>query len=364
MKRKILFFTTGMTAGGAERVIATLAGALRLQGHEVAIAMLKGEESEYPLAEGITLRSAELEPGLRNLPRAISFYRQAVAQERPDVVISFSTKSDLIALISRILYKTPGGLIVSDRADPYTRNKKMQIACDLLYGRSDVLVCQGKNVATYYRQKIKRAQIRIIPNPLNEDSVGSVSVNPREPLMLSVGRLSEQKNHQLALSVFATVRKKYPNLKMKIYGAGPLHESLEKFIHENNLGEAATLEGIAQNVLRAHENASIFLFTSSHEGYPNALLEAAATGIPVVTTDFSPGTATEIVTEDVNGYIVPVADEEALVQACERVLAGSLDIEKILSASSQVREAHRIDRILEEWMFAIEDAVRTEKAVH
>lgn len=348
MKQRVVFFTTGMSAGGAERVIATLANALVGRDFDVVIAMAKGTESAYDLSPRVRLRSANLEPGLKNLPRALRFYRHLVRQEVPDVVVSFSTKSDIIALLSRLMFRTPGRLVVSDRADPYSRDRRMQRVCDALYRWSDSLVCQSQSVADYYRPKYRHVEISVIPNPLNEECVGTPAVAPREPTVISVGRLSEQKNHSLAIRAFGVIRERFPELTMKIYGAGPQEVELQELIRTEGLQDVVMLAGVAPNVMRQNERAALFLFTSNFEGYPNALMEAAATGIPTVTTDFSPGTAKEIIDDGTNGYIVPLGDRHAVVAAAIKALSGELKTDAM--AVQRVREAHRTDRILESWL--------------
>lgn len=348
--QKVVFFTTGMTAGGAERVIATLANALIERGFEVVIAMVKGDHSEYELAQGVRLRSANLAPGIQNLPRAIGFFRQLIRQETPDTIISFSTKSDIIALLTRILFRVSGRLIVSDRADPFTRDKWMQLACNTLYRWSDALVCQSHSVANYYSERLKRTEISVIANPIDEESIGVPSTKPRDPTVISVGRLSDQKNHRLAIEAFTEIRKVFPDLQLKIFGTGPLEAALSESIQRAHLEGSIALAGVVPNVIRGHENASLFLFTSNYEGYPNALLEAAATGIPIVTTDFSPGTASEIIDANVNGYIVPIGDRDALVAAAIKALSGALDCEDIVSASRRIREEHLTKHILKAWI--------------
>ncbi|MCH8571900.1 glycosyltransferase [Nesterenkonia sp. AY15] len=350
MTRKVVFFTTGMTAGGAERVVATLANALDSRGFEVVIAMVKGEESAYDLPPGVRLRSANLNPGLRNLPAAIQFYRQLLREESPDVVASFSTKSDIIALIFRLLFRSESQLIVSDRADPYTRNRRLQLACNVLYRWSDGLVCQSESVADYYRKRCKRASIFVIPNPLSEDSVGETTKKCRSRTVIAVGRLSEQKNHRLAISAFKRIRERFPELTMKIYGSGPLENELTEMIRMADLEDNVTLEGVVPNVMRQHSDAALFLFTSNYEGYPNALMEAAAAGIPTVTTDFSPGTAREIIEDGVNGYVVPVGGEDEAVEASIKALSGKLDLAEVIAASQRVRKRHRTELILESWL--------------
>lgn len=350
MTQRIVLFTTGMTAGGAERVIATLANALASRGFDIVIAMVKGDRSAYELASGVKLRSAGLSPGLKNLPRAIWFYRQLVKRESPDLVASFSTKSDLIALLSRILFRLSVGLIVSERNDPYTRDHRMQLACNVLYRWSDALVCQSRSVADYYRERCRGANISVIANPLNEECIGEPTAVGRTPTVISVGRLAEQKNHRLGIGAFKLVREVFPELRLMIFGSGPLESELEEVIRIEQLEGSVTLEGVVPNVIRKNENASLFLFTSNYEGYPNALMEAAATGMPAVTTDFSPGTAGEIIDAGLNGYIVPVGDEGAVAEAMIKALSGELEPEELAAASRRIREAHQTERIVDGWL--------------
>jgi len=356
MTKKIMFFTTGMTAGGAERVIATLANALDARGFDVVIAMIKGQESAYDLAPGVLLRSANLSPGLENVASAIGFYRGLIRVESPDVIASLSTKSDIIALVSKLLFHTRGKLIVSDRADPYTRNRRMQLACNFLYRWADALVCQSRSVADYYHRKCKRARVTVIPNPLNTDSITEPLRGARSPLVISVGRLSQQKNHRLAIGAFAQLRQSFPDLAMKIFGSGPLQQELAELITREGLEGVVTLEGVIPDVVRQNADAALFLFTSTHEGYPNALMEAAASGIPAVTTDFSPGTAREIIDDGINGYIVPSGNQQAVAEAAGKVLSGELQPDAVNEAAAGVRERHRTDRIVDAWLTVFDAA--------
>jgi len=278
------------------------------------------------------------------------FYRRVVRQESPDVVASFSTKSDLIALLGKLLFHLPGQLVVSERADPHTRARHMQAACNALYRWSDAIVCQSQGVAAFYGARLPKANVFVIANPLDENCVAEPMVTERVPTVLAIGRLSEQKNHRLAIRAFRRVRMTHRDLSLKIYGAGPLEEILREFIREEHLEGDVTLEGVHTNVIRKNSRAALFLFTSSHEGYPNALLEAAATGIPVVTTNFSPGTARDLIEEGVNGYIVPVGDEDAVVGAALKALSGDLPPEGLVASARQVRERHHTARIVDAWL--------------
>lgn len=350
MNLKIVFFITGMSAGGAERVVATLANALVARGLSVTVAILKGRESAYELDRRVKLVSANLSPGVKNLAKAISFYCRLITQERPNIVASFSTKSDLIALLSKLLFRTTGKLIVSDRADPNSRNRGMQLACNLFYPTADALVCQSESVGNYYQKKVAHHKIFVIANPLGEESIGNPGPKRRRPLVLSVGRLTKQKNQFLAIAAFSRLKRNFPGLKMKIFGSGPLEDDLLGMIQSADLEDDVSLEGIESNVIRKNQDASLFLFTSDYEGYPNALLEAAATGIPIVTTDFSPGTAHEIVTSGVNGYVVETGNKDAIVEASHKILCGELDVLELSATASHVRQRHGTEAILDAWL--------------
>lgn len=345
-----------MTTGGAERVVSTLANALSALGNDVVIGMLKGDQSEYPLDGEVGLRTARLSPGARSLPKAVRFYATLVRRERPDVVLSFTTKPNLIALIARVIYRVPTSLIVSERADPFSRPRIEQAVYNTIYKWSDGLVCQSEVVGAYYRKKCKNLSVSIIGNPLNTDCIASEVATSRVPIVISVGRLADQKNYPLALEVFGDLLERFPNLQMKIFGSGPKASSLRESIESSGLSDSVSLEGTLPNVFRSYADASLFLFTSDYEGFPNVLLEAVASGIPVVSTDFSPGTAHEIVVDGVSGYIVSVGDRGALVDASEKVLNDSLRHEGLVERSRAIRRLFNLDVVADMWLEAIRES--------
>lgn len=350
MKRKIVFLTSGMTAGGAERVVATLSNALAERGVDVIVAMLKGRQSEYDLGADVRLLSANLAPGLKNFPAAVKFFRKLMKEEAPDVVVSFSTKTDLLALIARSIYRFPVRLVVSDRADPFSRERKLQAACNVLYRRADAIVCQSESVANYYRARQRESLIETIPNPLDQNCIGEPFCGQRAPLVFAVGRLSQQKNHRMAVQVFKELKDSFPQLQLRIFGSGPLEAELKRLIADENLTGIVDLAGTVPNVALTNRDASLFLFTSNYEGFPNALMEAAASGIPSVSTNFSPGTAQEIISHGENGFIVPVGDHSAAVEAATKILSGALDQAKIESSARRVREKHQTAGIVDAWL--------------
>jgi glycosyltransferase involved in cell wall biosynthesis len=104
----------------------------------------------------------------------------------------------------------------------------------------------------------------------------------KNDIIISIGRLSHQKNQSLMLDVFAQVEKRNPRLRLVILGGGDLRGALEEKIKKLKLTEKVFLLGVKQNVYKYLKKSKFFLFTSSFEGLGMVLLEAMSLGIPVV----------------------------------------------------------------------------------
>jgi colanic acid/amylovoran biosynthesis glycosyltransferase len=142
-----------------------------------------------------------------------------------------------------------------------------------------------------------------------------------EPLrILTVGRLVEKKGLEYGLSAVARVRRRYPNLHYNIIGDGPLRPMLQQLIDELDLGLIVTLCGakdgdfVRQQMAESH----LFLLPSAtaadgdQEGIPVSLMEAQASGMPVLSTRHSG--IVELVSDGESGFLVPERDVDALAE--------------------------------------------------
>ncbi|MFC1775233.1 glycosyltransferase [Patescibacteria group bacterium] len=102
--------------------------------------------------------------------------------------------------------------------------------------------------------------------------------------ILMVGRLEAEKNYKLALEAFKSVVQKHPKTGLIIVGDGSEKKTIEKLIEKYNLQENVILAGSRKDVISYYKTADLFLHTSNYEGYGLALVEAAASGCPIVTT--------------------------------------------------------------------------------
>lgn len=361
MKKKVLFVLPHMTGGGAERVTAILANKLVDKNCEVHIHTLITDDSFYYLRPEIKQSSDGVSVNRRNkitllFSESFGFIKSMfsvlhkIKSEKYDIVISFFIETDVIVYLCKIL-----GCnfmeVHSERNDPWQRSKMFKkIRCHI-YKKCDKLVCQSKAVSDYF-DFVEMGKKYIISNPIDKEKIPD-RIAKHSKKIVSVARLFEQKNYPLLIKSFSLVCNEFPGYTLNIYGDGILYDSLLKMINELNLNERVFLHGAKKNVMKLISDAELFIMSSNYEGFPNALLEAMAIGIPVISTDFQTGVARELIGDD-NGIVVPVNDEMAMSSAIRTMLN---DYEKMLEMGYCNRkkcEQFYTDKIIEKWIEALE----------
>lgn len=143
---------------------------------------------------------------------------------------------------------------------------------------ADKVVFQTKRVSSYFPYL---SNATIIFNPI---SVSSVSKNTNLKKIVTVGRLTVQKNQKLLIESFSEVLKKYPNIILEIYGDGEKREELKYIIKTLGVSNNVIFKGNILNVHEAIADAGLFVLSSDYEGLSNALMEAMMMGLPCIST--------------------------------------------------------------------------------
>ncbi|MCI5066385.1 glycosyltransferase, partial [bacterium] len=164
-----------------------------------------------------------------------------------------------------------------------------------------------------------RERIFVIPNAKRPFSSEGEIPQGRKPKILCVGRLVPQKDYLTALRAFSDVAALYPSWMLQIVGSGPEQARLEERVRALQLEARVEFVPFQHDLLPFYLEASVLLSTSRYEGFPNVILEAMSFGLPIVATD-CPGATQELVTDGVQGELVPVGDLRALRVALRRVL--------------------------------------------
>lgn len=347
---KVLFTIGSLAGGGAERVISRLASCMARRGDTVEVALIARNKVDYPLDEHVDVRVIEPKiqiRGMRYLLRCVE-YRKEVKRFDPDIIISFTTAVNLFVLdaMRGSRYK----IILSERNDPYNDPKEsgLRRKRDRIYHRASGLVFQTDDAKNYFSKDIQ-GKSTVILNPVEIPSALRGHVG-EEKKIVTVGRLEPQKDQTMLIKAFSQIHQRFPEYHLEIYGEGSLRRELEDLIRSEKLEDVVFLMGYTKNVLEAISTASLFVLPSSYEGMSNALIEAMAIGLPVVSTDHPIGGARMVINDGVNGKLVPVGDRDALVRGVCEILADERRSAALSRNAVRISQRLDIEKITDEWM--------------
>ncbi|MEL6441899.1 MAG: glycosyltransferase family 4 protein, partial [Cyanobacteria bacterium J06621_8] len=290
---KITLIIHGLSSGGAERVMSVLANYWAAKGWQINILTFVDEAPFYRLDSkinyiplGIAKNSTNLATAIINNWQSIQKLRRAITKSDPNLVISFMTNVNVTTLLATRGLNIP--VVISERNDP---NKlpasKVWISLrSLTYGLASAIVVQTNRAFNYFRPQLQ-SKMAIIANPVIIQTEPS-SYNPESSNQLSIvamGRLEHQKGFDLLLEAFAHLKDDYPEWTLSILGEGTLREELESQRSRLKLGDRVYFPGRVENPAQLLKQADIFVMSSRFEGFPNALCEAMACGLPVISTD-------------------------------------------------------------------------------
>jgi len=165
-----------------------------------------------------------------------------------------------------------------------------------LYRHADRVICQTEAMAEDLSKELGLAEERIavLPNPVDMEGILAARSDPVEwggtgPHLLAVGRLSREKGFDLLLEALRAVRERFPCADLTILGSGAEEAALRSACRSLGLEAAVRFAGHVARPYAYFPGATLFALSSRHEGMPNALLEAAAAGLPIVALPASGG---------------------------------------------------------------------------
>lgn len=325
-----LFVINGMRGGGAERVLQVLANHYARESKPVLILTLEAPHSDYPLDPRVTVRQLLPLPSwswLRNLVLPLQWLALCcwVKLLRPKFCLSLLARSNFINILAGLAtgMRSPISEHIHSAEEFEAQGLRNRMAIRLirsLYPLASDIFCVSEGVKEcLISLGVTHPRMVVVHNPIDLSEVGwkRPSISPVLRL-ISVGRLTPQKDHHTLLRAFQKLAHRYP-LELHILGDGPLRDSLQALALEFGLADRVQILGWVDNVYEHLEQADIFVLSSRWEGFGNVLVEAMACGLPIVGTDCESG-PTEILGEGKFGLLVPVADAEAMASALTRLI--------------------------------------------
>jgi GalNAc-alpha-(1->4)-GalNAc-alpha-(1->3)-diNAcBac-PP-undecaprenol alpha-1,4-N-acetyl-D-galactosaminyltransferase len=368
MPDRLTLVIHALNSGGAERVLATLASHWAETGRLVTLITLADVDTDrYPLHPavrrvglGLLKPSRSAWDALRNNWRRLRRLRKAINDSRPDLVVSFTDQMNVLTLLAG--RSAPWPVLIAERNDP--RRQRMSRVWELLrrwsYPGCAAAVVQTEAVAAHVRQLVRGRPVFVIANAVaapEPDCQHANDSRPTRAYVVGMGRLEDQKGFDLLIDAFARIAADHPELDLRIVGEGPRHEALEQ--RGSHLGLAGRVHflGWLDQPAAVLRGAELFVLSSRWEGFPNALLEAMACGLPAVSFACDSGPA-EIVRQGVDGLLVPPEDVLALAAAIDGLLRDPEQRRRMGARAREVVERFSYDVFFARWDDASKRAIR------
>ena len=346
-KKNILFLIASIGGGGAERVGTRLVSEFS-KNHNVYLMYFNFKEKTFPISPNVHLipffvtneLKKEFYPKVKdsNLIRILEI-EKVRRRYNIDITISFLFSPNIYNI------KAGGGgiKILSERNDPEGKGDSYFKEMALAYEKAYKVVFQTNYVKNKFSSEIKKKGI-IIPNPI---CVSCLADKIPKKKIVAVGRLVEQKNHELLIKSFAIFHKIHKEYYLNIYGIGPLLDQLKILVYDLGIQNYVNFKGFCDDVHEKIKDAEIFVLSSNFEGMPNALMEAMMMGLPCISTNCS--SLPEIIDNEKNGILVEKDDTSGLARAMLRLSEDEVLREKLRKNAMRKSEEWKLDKIVKKW---------------
>jgi len=205
-----------------------------------------------------------------------------------------------------------------------------------------------RDLLTVFPNAVDTERFRNVPPGTRESVRRSLGIL-RQFVWLAVGRYEVAKDYPNMLHAFAKVHQRDPEALLLIVGRGSLQEETEALARALGLTDRVRILGVRRDIPAVMSAADGYVMSSAREGMPIVLLEAAAAGLPIVTTRV--GGNAEVVRDEVSGFVVPPGDSEALATAMLRLMDMPEEERRALGdrGAECTRAQYGVSRALDRW---------------
>jgi glycosyltransferase involved in cell wall biosynthesis len=332
-RKRVLFIINSLAGGGAERVMCTLLRASQgeLRDSEISLLLLDREAAMYDVPCWIEVQQLDCR---HSLIRSICSVWRALRRAKPDLTVSFLTRSNVASIIASVLLGIPA--VISERVNTSSHlgtGAGAVVARQLVkatYPKARRIIAVSQGVADDLQASfgVRRDRMAVIANPIDLDAIraqadSGAPVPIEDPYAVTMGRLVPNKNFGMLIEAFARAG---ITGKLLILGDGPERDALTQQIEALGLKGRVVMPGFSANPFPTLARADFYVSPSNAEGFPNSLLEAMSVGLPVISTNCPSGPSevlADLAREQVkssvtfapHGILVAPNDPDAMAQA-------------------------------------------------
>ena len=267
--------------------------------------------------------------------------RKLLLKEKPDFLIAHLIIS--LPLVLFFFFKFETKLIIRISGTPKL-NKLRRIFWTLFSKNVHIVTCPTQSTLKRLSElKIfPKEKLKLLYDPIL--NINSINIKKKEKIenrftnidyILSIGRLTKQKNFSLLITAFKEIRIKYPNLKLIILGEGEERKKLEKLIEGLSLNDYVFLEGYKKNIFNYLYNCECYISSSLYEDPGFSLIESGFLNKPVIAADSNTGPS-EILDDSKNGFLFKNNDKISLVE--EYLKFKNLNIQEVMNKKINLKK--------------------------
>lgn len=360
---KILFVIPSLTGGGAERVLILLLKYLDRSRFKLVLVVFNSENAYQrdwsPDVPVICLNRKNR----FDLFRVLWTLSRIIKRENPSLFFSFLTYTNCLAMLAHNLANSRVPLLLSEHTNPkrslknqkFKKIKKILIRNFYPKATGIIAVSQGVKEDLVNNYEVQQDKCFVIYNMVDIEKIKELTNKEVDhpwfeediPIIITCGHLKAAKNYPLLLRAMSLVLKK-GSARLLVLGEGEKRSPLEKYAKELGVSRDVTFLGFQSNPFRYISRATVFVLSSLWEGFGNVIIEAMACGAPVISTRCPYGPE-EIITDGVNGLLVPVGDVNALAKAILRLLKDDPLRKRLAKAGKKRAEDFRVEKMVGEY---------------
>lgn len=405
---KVGFVINSLAGGGAERILGYVVNSIDRKRFSPFLCLLASPDIGYELAEDVPVCAVGNErlpfylralitfcsfflalPAAFSLPRFQDVFRHfrmvlrqlargargvknILESERPDALVVFLQPCIVITLLTLIICRVKIPVVCADRVflshelQGYRFPSLNRLLVKFLYKRIDVYLAVSEEIKRDMTENFGVPHSKIV-TVYNGCDLNLLRQRASEPLsmteealfhnsctvIITVGRLMDQKGHDDLLKAFALLRQTVC-CKLVIVGEGSNLGELLALADDLGIAEDVAFPGWSDNPFKLVAAADVFVLSSHYEGFPNVLLEAIALGRPVVSTDCPTGPS-EILDKGRFGVLVPPANPDALAEALQKVCGDRALRSKLQSLSEKRAEDFSLGQMVSAYELILEN---------
>lgn len=319
---KIIRLSTFLDFGGIESKMVNISSCQDDENEWIFVAIGKGGDAEKKIKtkgkKVIILNLPYKIPSLKTIWKLYQFLKK----ENPDVLHTSGAEANFFGFFAGKLAGVPK-TIVEEIGIP-NHSSKAKIIFQFIFRNADFVVGESRIVVNHIRSAfgLKEDKSKVVHNfgIFNYDFSGLENQKSKyEFRMIMISRLEPVKNIEGVLNVFSRIKNDIEmNVKLIIAGSGQSETLLNQKVKDLGLENEVEFLGFINDPYPYLANADLYILNSHSEGFSNSLVEAMYSGTPSLSTNV--GAAPEIIQDGVNGFIVPVNDEEALYEKLNEII--------------------------------------------